>query len=207
METAGGGMYNDLGESDCSSNESIIYRENVIDKIDEADEKQNKEQIKPSTEYDKINLDALEVYDEVKELFTFVTDFNPGDIELQTKWKIFVPEYIPSCGDIDAFIKVENEKSDKSLGIKVLDEPSTKQSDPSVVELRMTTLMKQTRVKSATSVKKISNDENFEKLIDKWVADLAEVGVSKPTAVVTYRNPMPEVSKVLEVSIWPGHPL
>ena len=88
-----------------------------------------------------------------------------------------------------------------------MDEPSTKQSDPSVVELRMTTLMKQTRVKSATSVKKISNDENFEKLIDKWVADLAEVGVSKPTAVVTYRNPMPEVSKVLEVSIWPGHPL
>ena len=159
MATAG--MYDDLEESD-HSNDSIIYRENVLDKIESEDEG-NIPKMKKSG-YDPTDYDNLDVSEDIKVMFDHIKQFAHKDIELQTKWKIFVPEYIPSCGDLDAFLKVECEDvNGKDLGLKVLDEPSTQQSDPSIIELQLTSLSKQARVKSATSVKKISVDENFEK--------------------------------------------
>jgi intraflagellar transport protein 46 len=42
----------------------------------------------------------------LKELFDYIEGFKPLDMELETKLKPFIPEYIPAVGDIDAFIKV-----------------------------------------------------------------------------------------------------
>jgi len=36
----------------------------------------------------------------------FMFRFQPQDIVLETKLKPFIPEYVPSIGDIDAFLKV-----------------------------------------------------------------------------------------------------
>ena len=129
-----------------------------------------------------------------------IEKYLPKDIELETKWKIFVPELICSCGDLDAFLKVEcRGVIDKDIGLKVLDEPSTHQSDPTIVELQQSALAKQSRAKSVTSVKKISRDENFEKNIDKWIEDLAKLSAAKPLASVQYKKPMPKVSELLMV--------
>ena len=64
--------------------------------------------------------------------------FQPQDIVLETKLKPFIPEYVPSIGDIDAFLKVPRPdgKAD-TLGLTVLDEPSSRQSDPHVLNLQM----------------------------------------------------------------------
>lgn len=68
---------------------------------------------------------------EVKELFSFIDKHKPTDIELETKLKPFIPEYIPAVGDIDAFIKIPRpDKKPEKLGLTVLDEPATQQSDP-----------------------------------------------------------------------------
>jgi intraflagellar transport protein 46 len=48
----------------------------------------------------------LNVSAELKELFEYITRFKPADIELESKLKPFIPEYIPSVGEIDSFIKV-----------------------------------------------------------------------------------------------------
>ncbi len=48
----------------------------------------------------------LNVSSELKELFDYIDRFKPSDMELETKIKPFIPEYIPAVGDIDAFIKV-----------------------------------------------------------------------------------------------------
>ena len=96
------------------------------------------------TFYRNFDYSQLNVSPELKELFDYIDRFKPSEIELDTKLKPFVPEYIPAVGDIDAFIKVycyiyfsvdidkvtrPDEKVD-NLGLSVLDEPSSKQTDP-----------------------------------------------------------------------------
>lgn len=194
-------MYEDLGESD-HSNESIIYRENVLDRIDSEEDGKNRTLAK-NVDYGKSKheYDDAHVTEDVKEILEFIDNYSPKDIELDTKWKIFVPEYIPSCGDIDAFLKVENKSiMDENLGLKVLDEPSFSQSDPTIVELQQTALSKQTREKSATSVKKIKPDRDLEQKIDKWIEDIAELAAVKPVAAIQYRKPMPEIPELLKVN-------
>lgn len=73
-------------------------------------------------------------------------------MELDHKLKPFIPDYIPAVGDIDAFIKIPRPdgKAD-SLGLSVLDEPSAKQSDPTVLDLQLRALSKQTSAKAVVS--------------------------------------------------------
>ena len=42
----------------------------------------------------------------MKDLFKYITRFQPQNIEPEFKLKPFIPEYIPAIGDIDAFLKV-----------------------------------------------------------------------------------------------------
>ena len=41
----------------------------------------------------------------MKELFEYIQRYKPQKIDLDTKLKPFVPEYIPSVGEVDAFLK------------------------------------------------------------------------------------------------------
>ena len=68
--------------------------------------------------------------------------------------KPFIPEYVPAIGDIDAFLKVPRPdgKSD-SLGLVVLDEPSSRQSDPHVLNLQMRYTSKQPIAASLPTVR------------------------------------------------------
>ena len=56
---------------------------------------------------------------EIKEFFTYIMRYTPQTIDLNTKFKPFIPEYIPAVGDIDAFIKVSFQ-SVKSLSNNIL---------------------------------------------------------------------------------------
>ena len=61
----------------------------------------------PPTEgsYDPSEYDHLSVDSEIKDLFTYIMKYTPQTIDLDHKFKPFVPEYIPAVGDIDAFIR------------------------------------------------------------------------------------------------------
>jgi intraflagellar transport protein 46 len=78
-------------------------------------------------------------------VFKLIERYQPQNIELDFKLKPFIPDYIPSIGDIDAFLKVPRPdgKAD-NLGLTVVDEPSSNQSDPHVLDLFFRTLSKQT---------------------------------------------------------------
>ena len=43
---------------------------------------------------------------ELKELFQHIGRYTPQSVELETRLRPFIPEYIPAIGDIDAFLKV-----------------------------------------------------------------------------------------------------
>ena len=52
--------------------------------------------------------------------------------------KPFVPDYVPAVGDVDEFVKVPRpDGRPDELGIRVLDEPAARQSDATVLSLRL----------------------------------------------------------------------
>lgn len=48
----------------------------------------------------------LNVTAEIKDLFQYIERYKVQPVELETTLKCFVPDYIPSIGEMDAFIKV-----------------------------------------------------------------------------------------------------
>ncbi len=42
----------------------------------------------------------------MQELFQYISRFKPTNMELDTKLKPFIPEYIPAVGEVDAFMKI-----------------------------------------------------------------------------------------------------
>ena len=70
-------------------------------------------------------------------------------VELDHKLKPFIPDFIPAVGDIDAFITVPRPDAvvDK-LGLACIDEPCAKQSDPTVLDLQIRAITKQTHFRA-----------------------------------------------------------
>ncbi len=59
-----------------------------------------------SFRYDPSEFESLNVSPEIRELFSHIMRYTPQTVDLETRFKPFIPEYIPAVGDIDAFIKV-----------------------------------------------------------------------------------------------------
>ena len=55
--------------------------------------------------YDPSDYDTLDVDSEVRDLFGYIMKYTPQTVELDHKFKPFIPDYIPAVGDIDAFIR------------------------------------------------------------------------------------------------------
>ena len=91
--------------------------------------------------YDPAAFRDLPVSSEIQDIFKFIERYQPQTIELDFKLKPFIPDYIPSIGDIDAFLKVNRpDGKEDNLGFIVVDEPSSNQSDPHVLDLFFRTL-------------------------------------------------------------------
>ena len=56
--------------------------------------------------YDPADYDVLDCSADIKDLFMYITQYKPQQVELETCLKPFIPEYIPAVGDIDTFTKV-----------------------------------------------------------------------------------------------------
>lgn len=48
----------------------------------------------------------LPVSKEIQEVFEYITRYKPQKVELETKIKPFIPDYIPAVGEVDAFLKM-----------------------------------------------------------------------------------------------------
>ncbi|KAJ1627937.1 intraflagellar transport complex B protein 46 C terminal-domain-containing protein [Pavlovales sp. CCMP2436] len=56
--------------------------------------------------YNPADYASLNVSSEIRELFQYIGRYKPHNIELETKMKPFIPDYIPAVGEIDPFVKV-----------------------------------------------------------------------------------------------------
>lgn len=137
---------------------------------------------------------------EVQELFTHITAYQPVLQDLPSKLKPFIPDYIPSVGDLDPFCKIPRPDGRPDyLGLHVVDEPCANQSNPAVVKIG---LQYQSKVQSpAVFVDCVEDAANRPNVIDKWVADIKKLHYKKPLPTVNYSKPMPDIEALLQV--WP----
>ncbi|KAG4090331.1 hypothetical protein H8356DRAFT_1352538 [Neocallimastix lanati (nom. inval.)] len=142
--------------------------------------------------------------DELKELFSYIDQYKPLDTKLDTELKPFIPDYIPAVGDIDAFIKIPRcDNKIDTLGLTCIDEPSGKQSDPSVLDLHLRAITKST-VDTELKVRSLNSEDIKEdpKLIDTWTSNIDELHESKPRPNVIYTRRMPDIEDLMQV--WPS---
>jgi len=172
------------------------------DDDDDEDEDDDEDVAAPPAEgsYDPSEFDDLNVDAETKELFGYIMKYTPQTVDLETKFRPFIPEYIPAVGDIDAFIKTTRpDGKDEMLGLKLLDEPSAQQTDPSVLELHLRVVTKKSASRM-TKVKRVKATEDTA-AIEKWIRDIGDVHRSKPPPTVHYQKAMPDIDDLMQE--WP----
>ncbi|KAI4458496.1 hypothetical protein MML48_7g00013373 [Holotrichia oblita] len=162
-------------------------------------------------EYDPNQFQDLDVSNEIKDLFQYITKYIPQNLNLDFKFKPFIPDYIPAVGDIDAFLKVkppefgvDNEKctiDQAHLGLTVLDEPSVTQSDPALLHLKLRASSVNVSHTANMVVKKVDNVEKNTKTIDKWIKDITDLHRTKTSPVVKYSELMPDIDDLMQA--WP----
>jgi len=151
--------------------------------------------------YNSKDYQHLDVTGEIRDLFQYIERFRPQEMELDTTLKCFIPEYIPSIGEMDACIKVPRpDGRDDELGLKVLDEPSSNQSDPTVLELQLRAMSKKMQYGDVV-VRSIENANKNPNLIDKWIQSINDLHRTKPPPQVHYRKNMPDIDQLMDV--WP----
>jgi intraflagellar transport protein 46 len=134
----------------------------------------------------------LNVSSEIKELFQYITRFKAQEVELDSNLKCFIPDYIPAIGDMDSFLKVSRpDGKPDTLGLKTLDEPSSTQSDPTVLELQLRAVSKKQQYGDVV-VRSIENASKFPSAIDKWIANISDLHRTKPPPQVHYKRNMPD---------------
>lgn len=104
-------------------------------KNDEEDEEDEEKPVPGA--YNPMEFANLPVSGEVKELFEYIQRFKPQAIDLETKIRPFIPDFVPAVGEVDAFLKMNKpDGSAEDLGITQLDEPALNSEDKTVLELK-----------------------------------------------------------------------
>jgi len=84
--------------------------------------------------------------------------------------------------------------------LKVLDEPASTQSDPTVLELQLRAMSKKLQYGDVV-VRSIENASKNSPLIEKWIQNISELHRTKPPPQVHYKRNMPEIDRLMEA--WP----
>jgi intraflagellar transport protein 46 len=75
----------------------------------------------PANAYNSKDYANLNVSAEISELFQYISHYHARNIELDTKFQPFIPEYFPAVGEVDAFIKVPHPDGvEEALGLVTL---------------------------------------------------------------------------------------
>eukprot|EP00828_Plagiopyla_frontata_P040119 TRINITY_DN533_c0_g1_i3.p1 TRINITY_DN533_c0_g1~~TRINITY_DN533_c0_g1_i3.p1 ORF type:complete len:324 (-),score=75.51 TRINITY_DN533_c0_g1_i3:33-1004(-) len=152
--------------------------------------------------YDPAEYAGLNVSDEIKELFKYITRFQPVNIELETKLKAFIPDYIPAVGEVDAFLKMPRpDLQGETLGLSVIDEPALNQSKRSKLELFLNEQNISKQDKAQQHVHSIENAAKNPREIQQWIEDVEEISKAKALPTVAYTKQMPDIESLMQ--IWP----
>jgi len=153
--------------------------------------------------YNPAEFSTLKVNDEMRELFSYIGRYTPHAMDLETRLRPFIPEYIPAISEADPFLKPPRPDGlPETLGLRVLDEPSANQSDPTVLDLQLRSLSKKSGLLDPISVRSLENADKNPKEITKWIQNIADLHRSKPPPSVHYAKTMPDIELLMQE--WPS---
>lgn len=113
---------------------------------------------------------------DIKELFKHITAFQPNFLEIDATLKVFIPEYLPAVGEVDAFLKMPRpDQEQETLGLTILDEPALNQSKKAKLDLMMNDFMKKKKIGSNQTIHSIENAQKNPKEITSWINDVSEI--------------------------------
>ncbi|CDW77990.1 intraflagellar transport protein 46 homolog [Stylonychia lemnae] len=165
--------------------------------VNEDDDDDEEEKAAPGA-YNPAEYANLQVSSEVKDLFEYIQRYKPQKIDLDTKLKPFIPEYIPCVGEVDSFLKMPKPDGTKEdLGIIVLDEPSLNHEDKTVIELRY---IQERNVVRATpmNVESIEHADKKPKEISRWIKSVQDLHKTRPPPTVNYTKQMPDIETLMQ---------
>mmetsp|Transcript_35674 Transcript_35674/g.65422 ORF Transcript_35674/g.65422 Transcript_35674/m.65422 type:complete len:380 (+) Transcript_35674:76-1215(+) len=199
----GGGRKVNPNDDDSQSEGSSSSEESSTSETsDEETEKKGGATGMAANQYNPDDYKGMKVSDEVNELFQHITRYKPHTIDLETSLKPFIPELIPSIGEVDAFLKMPRPDGKASdLGAARLDEPTLNPSDPSILDLQLRSLSKKQDLQPM-EVRSIENSDKCPKEIENWIKRIDDLNRSKPAANVQYTKRMPDIETLMQV--WPG---
>jgi intraflagellar transport protein 46 len=96
-------------------------------------------------------------------------------LELETKLRAFIPEYIPAVGEVDAFLKIPKpDAQPETLGLIDLDEPKLNQSKKAKLDLIFQDIHKKKNPNFQSKIHSIINADKNPKEIASWINDVNE---------------------------------
>jgi len=172
---------------------------------EEEDEDEEEEEDDESTggvgAYNPDDFAHLDVSGEVKELFQYITRYKPQTVELETKLKPFIPDYIPAVGEIDAFLKIPRpDGKEDNLGLVMLDEPAAVQTDPAVLDMQIREFHPKSHLQPAM-VATVENPTQNPKKIQDWISSINQLHRKRPPPTVKYTKNFPDIQLLMQV--WP----
>ena len=157
--------------------------------------------------YNPRDYDDLTVNNEIRRLFEYIERFKYNDIELETQLKPFIPDYIPSIGNVDSFLKptktttnYDKQENEEKLGIYYLDEPILNQSDPSTFRMKLNNESKQVSMNKHTKVSFIEDAERNPNKIRNWIDNFKKIKAKSLSNTVNIENlnNMPNIEELME---------
>jgi len=156
----------------------------------------------PAGAYNPNDYSNMNVSPEMEEAFKLITNYKPHSIELDAPLKPFIPELIPSVGEVDACLKMPRPDGVESgLGTVRLDEPTLNPSDPSILDLQLRSLSKAQDLQPM-DIRSIEHAQKNPKEIENWVKRIETLNRGKPAPTVQYSRRMPDIEQLMQV--WPA---
>lgn len=156
--------------------------------------------------YDPKAYEDVDAPAEIKELMQFISRYTPQRVPIEYKLKVFIPDYIPAVGDIDAFLKIiapnpitkgsedSLEKFTKSLGLQVLDEPCGTQSDEILLQMKLRSIFPKA-LETPSAIAKSPKD------VERWISEIHALHIGQPTQNAMQFKKMPDIDTLM--SEWP----
>lgn len=133
----------------------------------------------------------------MKELFEYISRYKPQKIDLETKLKPFVPDFVPAVGEVDAFLKMPKpDGSSEDLGIAQLDEPALNCEDKTVLELKYVQTRNVVRSTPMT-VDSIEDASKKSKEVTRWISSVQDLHKTRPPPTVNYTKQMPDFDALM----------
>ncbi|KAI8806507.1 intraflagellar transport complex B protein 46 C terminal-domain-containing protein [Cladochytrium replicatum] len=140
--------------------------------------------------------------DDIQDLFQYIDVHHPQETDLDTILRPFLPDFIPAIGDIDAFIKVPRpDLIADNLGLLFLDEPTTLQSDPSVLDLQLRAISKaQTSAPRTVHTLDPAARVQNPRALDTWIRSVMQLhDTHLPQQRVEFTRCMPNLEDLMQV--------